>query len=98
MSMNGDGVPLVGQPTIAKPVVLKAVDGSLIVVPQVFVAAINKPIMDELVARTAVAAEELILKALAKCGIVPTQQPAEPEKPADAEPVASTDANESRGD
>lgn len=86
--MNGDGLPTVGQPTLAPPIVLQAPNGQRFVVPQVFVAQINLPIMQEIAARTAVAAAAEVLRVLEERGIIPA--PPEQEQPDATEPESTT--------
>lgn len=84
--MNGD-VPVLGQPELAKPIVLRTNEGKLIVVPQVFVAQLNLQILQEIAARCAVATVSEVLKAFEARGIIPPQ-------PADEEKSDATEAVE----
>lgn len=89
--MSMDGVPTIGQPQFAKPVLLRAADGTVVVVPQVFVAQLNLQILQEIAARCAVATASEVrkefLKVLIDAGIIPPQ-------PEEKEPNA-TEAMES---
>lgn len=94
--MDQNGLPIVGQIPPARPIILQAPDGSQILVPQVFVAQLNPPIMHEIVARCAVAVtSELLgelLKALEARGIIPAQTKEEPaDEPTAAVPAAASE-------